>query len=169
MGATRVSDKSEFKRAVKKASGARYSASNFKPLPEPDAKGPSGKNPIHSILTALPVIMLVAGLYFYYKAENAQSEGVPIRAESASVEGRFNGFSVVKSGISDQHFLWLETGERVRGIRLEQGLVHELSMLTKGDQLQLDIAPTVTGSRTQWLFRLVRGGELLLARSDQLR
>lgn len=167
--ADRMSDKSEFKQVVKRANGPRYSAAKFKPIPPPDPVNPPRRNPIHSILTALPVIMLVVGLYFYYKAENAQSAGAPIRAESVFLEGRFNGFSVVKSGISDQHFLWLDTGERVRGIRLEEDLVYQLSILAKGDPLQLDIAPTVSGSRTQWLWRLVRDGQLLMDGSDQLQ
>jgi len=52
---------------VKKASGPRYSASKLPPVPPPEPVNTTRKNPIHSVLTALPVIMLVAGLYFYYQ------------------------------------------------------------------------------------------------------
>jgi len=45
------------------------------PVSEEDAYVPKEKNPIHSILTALPILMLVAGLYIYYKGESQQRVG----------------------------------------------------------------------------------------------
>ena len=86
-----MADQKPRKSDVKVAKEKRYS---WPPPPDPnDVYVPKEKNAIHSVLTALPVIMLVAGLYFYYQGESAQSEGTPIIAESRQISGIFTGFS----------------------------------------------------------------------------
>jgi len=61
------------------------------PVSEEDAYVPKEKNPIHSILTALPILMLVAGIYFYYRGESQQNEGAPIFEQSELISGIYTG------------------------------------------------------------------------------
>lgn len=128
------------------------------PPPEP-AYVLRERNPIHSVLTALPVIMLIVGLYFYYDAESDQSQGFPIRAESLDIDGVFTGLSVVKSGMQGRHYLWVEDNGATRGIRIRPDQVHLMQNLERGVEVKLSIAPTVAGSGTYWAWRVSQGGE----------
>lgn len=149
------------KPGVKVAKEARYS---WPPPPDPnDVYVPKEKNPIHSVLTALPVIMLVVALYFYYQGETEQSEGVPILSESQQLSGIFTGFSVVKSGSNGRHYLWIEDAGNTRGVRVQPEQVVQLQGLKKGTQTLLEAAPTVAGSRTLWAWRVQQGDAVLLA------
>jgi len=154
---------------VRRAKGPRYAASRIPTLPPLDENNRPRKNAIHSILTALPILMLVAGLYFYYRNESAQAESAPIRAESVTLTGSFNGMSKVESGGAGQRFLWIDTDSRMRGARLKPSQFEALRSLQQGDAITVDIAPSVAGSTTFWLWRLEYGGVLLIDDEAQLR
>lgn len=152
---------------VKKAEKKRY---NWPPPVAPeDAYVPKEKNPIHSILTALPVIMLIVGLYVYYKGESAQNDGVPIHSESQDIAGIFTGLSVVKSGSQGRHYLWIEEGGSTRGVRFRPDQVELMQELERGDEIQLSIAPTVAGSSTYWAWRVSQDGQVVLDMKSELQ
>ncbi len=145
---------------VKVAKKERYS---WPPPADPnDVYVVKDKNPIHSILTALPVIMLVVGLYFYYQGESEQNQGVPIHSESQQVSGVFTGFSVVKSGSKGRHYLWIEQAGKTRGIRFRPEQLSQLQALERGSDIQLDIAPTVPNSKTLWAWKVLQGEKIIL-------
>lgn len=127
------------------------------------------KNKIHSILTALPVLMLVSGLYFYYRGESAQSAGSPILAESVETHGAYTGTSVVKSGAEGRHYLWFDDGTRVRGVRIRPAQRASLGALEPGDEIALRLAPTVSGSRTLWAWRVEHAGTRFIDDASRLR
>jgi hypothetical protein len=142
---------------VKSAKKERYSW----PPPE-EVYVPKEKNPIHSVLTALPVIMLVVGLYVYYQGESEQNQGAPIHAESQDIAGVFTGLSIVKSGLQGRHYLWVEEDGFTRGVRIRPDQVHFMQELERGMKIKLSIAPTVTGSGTYWAWRVSQGGKVAL-------
>ncbi len=121
-----------------------------------------GKNRIHSVLTALPVIMLVVGLYVHYSGENAQISGQAITSESTTLEGIFNGLSRVKGSGSGKHFIWIETAARARGLRLTQQQSQRLQSLQKGSSISILAAPTVSGSTTLWVYQLEQDGNVII-------
>ena len=176
--------------AVRKASGSRYARGTpvgglglrasqsddetfaRAPLDAASLSYSSGrKNRIYSVVSALPVLMLVAGLALFYVKEGAQSGGAPIAAESSVATGAHRGISVVRSGGQGQHFLWFDDAERGRrGVRVTAEQDRALhAVLEDGDPLTLDIAPTVEGSTVRWVWRLRRGNEVLLDDSARLR
>lgn len=129
------------------------------------------RNRIYSVVTALPVLMLLAGLFLFYRGEIRQSDGAPIRAEATVATGAHLGISVVRTGGRGQHFLWFDDDERGRrGVRVSEGNDRLLRpLLEVGDPLTLDIAPTVEGSTVPWVWRVRRGEEVLLDDSALLR
>lgn len=129
---------------------------------EPAPARPAGKNRIHSVLSALPVLMLIAGLYYHFSGESAQKKGSPLFEQSVQVGARFEGLSVVKSGGVGRHYLWFDDGERRRGARVKARDVASLASLRQGDQVELSLAPTVDGSTTLWAWRVERGAQMLL-------
>jgi len=132
------------------------------PIAPEDAYVPKEKNPIHSILTALPVIMLVVGLYIYYKGESEQNQGEPIHSQSQEISGIFTGLSVVKSGSQGRHYLWVEEGNSTRGVRIRPDQVPLMQELERGVEVQLSIAPTVSGSTIFWAWRVSQSGIIVL-------
>lgn len=125
---------------------------------------PGKKNPIHSILTALPILMLFAGLYYFYSGESEQINSAPIGAESVEVRGTFAGLSELKSGSDGQHFLWLTDASGRRGIRIQASEVALFADRERGLPMSVDMAPTVSGSSTFWAWRVIVNGELVLER-----
>lgn len=146
---------------VKKATKKRY---NWPPPVAPeDVYLPKEKNPIHSVLIALPVVMLLFGLYIHYQGESEQTQGSPIRDQSRDVAGVFNGVSVVKSGLEGQHFMWVEEADgTTRGVRIRPDQVLLIQELERGSEISLSIAPTVKGSSVYWAWRVVQGDDLVL-------
>jgi len=139
-------------------------------MPEKDVSPgdykPGKKNPIHSILTALPILMLVAGFYYHYSRESEQANSPPILAESISVQGSFSGLSELKSGTTGQHFLWLTTDTGKRGIRIQVSEVALFADLERGIPMQVDMAPTVSGSSTFWAWRVKVADQYVLERNE---
>ena len=134
---------------------------------------PVRRSRIESVLTALPVLMLVAGLYVYYSAEKDQAGGEPIVEESKTIDALFEGFSKLRSGGEGQHFLWYrvtdsskgsDTEEKTttKGARLHKAQVDKLRLseptLKPDDVIRLQLAPTVSGSKTLWVIQLSRDG-----------
>ncbi|MFK8078501.1 MAG: hypothetical protein AB8B84_18120 [Granulosicoccus sp.] len=155
-----MADQKPRKSDVKVAKEGRYS---WPPPPDPnDVYEPKEKNAIHSVLTALPVIMLVVGLYFYYQRESAQNEGAPILSESRQTSGIFTGFSEVKSGAKGRHYLWINNDGTTRGFRIQPEQLVQLQQLNKGEDIQLQTAPTVSGSRTLWAWKIQQGETVFL-------
>ena len=133
------------------------------PRPDPDVPyQPVNKNAIHSILTALPVLMLVAGLYIFYRSENAQTEGAPIVAESVESSGIYTGLSVVNSGGNGRHYLWFESGDRARGPRITSKQAATLDSLVVGQPIQVRMAPTISGSSILWVYHVEQRGIVVL-------
>ena len=131
-------------------------------LPGTEAAPRSSRSKIHSVLSALPLIMLIAGLWLYYSGERAQSYGSPILSESVAARGVFDGLSVVSSGGSGRHYLWFEDGTRKRGARIRSYQREALGSLRPGDDISLQLAPTVSGSSTLWAWRVERDGVRLI-------
>lgn len=155
-----MGDQKPHRPEVKAAKKQRY---NWPPPVAPeDAYVPKEKNPIHSILTALPVIMLIVGLSIYYKGESEQNLGVPIQAESQDIIGVFTGMSIVKSGSQGRHYLWVEAADSTRGVRIRPDQVPLMQDLKRGVETQLSIAPTVQGSSTYWAWRVSQANIVFL-------
>ena len=154
--------------SIKKATRKRYEW----PPPEgtEDVYVPQARNPVHSILTALPVIMLVVGLYLYYQGESEQSHSAPIRAESVEAEGIFTGLSAVKSGSSGgRHYLWFEQDGKSRGIRIQPAQAAVLQPLLRGELLRVRMAPSVPDSRVFWAWYVEQDGVVFLDASESLQ
>ena len=145
---------------VKVAKKQRYSWPP--PVAPEDVYVPKEKNPIHSILTALPVIMLVAGLYFYYQNESEQNLGTPIESESVNIDGVFTGMSVVKSGSQGRHYLWINVNGSTRGVRIRPDQVSLVENLQRDVETKLSIAPTVSGSTTYWAWRVSQANTVFI-------
>lgn len=120
------------------------------------------KSRIHSVLTALPVLMLMIALWFYYSGEKAQTSGALILQEAQVLEGLFEGLSVVKGAGEGKHYLWLQAPERKRGARIRPEHTPALAELNKGDAVSVSMAPTVSGSKTLWVYKVSSNGKLLL-------
>ncbi|ASJ70469.1 hypothetical protein [Granulosicoccus antarcticus] len=143
---------------------------DWPPPLEPDVTYvPKQRNPIHSILTALPVIMLIVGLYIHFQSESEQSHSAPIRAESMDAEGVFTGLSVVKSGSTGRHYLWFEEAGKARGARVQPSQAQALESLVRGEMIQLSMAPSVSGSNTHWVWHVEQDGVVFLDLSEQLQ
>lgn len=139
------------------------------PVDQNNAYVPKQRNPIQSILTALPILMLVAGLYIYYDNESEQANGGPIFSESIEAEGVFTGLSVVKSGPQGRHYLWIEVGGSARGVRIKPEQVATLQVLKRGDLISLKMSPTVHASKTYWAWYVEQSGQVLLNTRDLLQ
>ena len=168
-----ASDRVARRARVRAAEGPRYGrGSGYERAaesPDPSASDdPSRRSRVHSVLSALPVIMLMSGLYFYYSGESAQNAGAPIRAESVDAHGTFEGLSTVKSGGEGRHYLWFDDGVRTRGARILPVQRDALAGLAPGDELRLGLAPTVGGSGTLWVWRVERDDIVLLDDSVRL-
>ena len=107
--------------------------------------------------------MLVTGLYFYYRAEQAQIKGDLVLGEQVALQGQYKGMSEVKSLSESRYFFWLDHGETSRGARIDAAQWAALKglnpALQQGEQLQVVAAPRVAGSTTVWVIAIERGGE----------
>lgn len=122
---------------------------------------PVKKNPIHSVITALPVIMLVAGLWFYYSGEKKQRGGEPVLSEMMVVDGVFSGISEQNAKPAAQRILWIQTPDRLRGGRLDLAQYKQLQSLEKNQSLKSWMAPRVQGSTTLWVLKVVTDGKVI--------
>lgn len=123
---------------------------------------PGDKNRIHSVLVALPVLMLVIGLAVYFRGESKQNNGEPVVAEMISRQGLFKSLSEVSGIGTAKHYIWYTDGERARGARVTARQKAQLAVLNEGDALTLELAPRVAGSTTMWAYRIHHEGKLLI-------
>ncbi len=120
-------------------------------IPQPK---PGEKNRIHSVLVALPVLMLMIGFFVYFKGERAQNSGAPVLSELVSRTGQFKSVSEV-SGIGlAKYYLWYTVDGNSKGVRISAEQKETLGKLETGDELNLELAPTVAGSSTLWAYRI---------------
>lgn len=111
------------------------------------------KNPIHSVITTLPVIMLICGLWFYFSGEKQQRNGEPILSEMIEVSGGFSGMSEQSKKPNAQRIIWIKTPERLRGGRLDLQQYGALQGLKKDQAVRLWLAPRVEGSNLLWVVK----------------
>ena len=112
------------------------------------------KTRIQALLTALPVLMLLVGLYFHWRGEREQVTGSPINASQQTLVGHFDRITPRGEKTTGKHFIWLRTEERTRPIRItyEQKQALLAKSYDEGDAVQLSAAPTVAGSNVLWLI-----------------
>jgi len=117
-----------------------------------------------AVLTALPVLMLLLGLSFYWSEQRSQRSGSPILSEQIRYAGQFDRITPSGDKTSGNHYLWLTEGENTRSVRLsyEQKALLRQASLVKGTSLELIAAPTVSGSTVLWLVEIHAGTVNLL-------
>ncbi len=118
------------------------------------------RHPVLSLITALPLIMLVAGLYYYYYAESEQTNSKPIASESREIIASFSGLSATRG----RHYLWVEFEGNSKGIRVREEQVPLLEEMIRGEQLIVEMAPSISGSTTLWALRVEQAGSIFLDR-----
>jgi len=87
------------------------------------------KTRIQAVLTALPILMLMVGLFFHWNGERRQTLGKPIAAEQQSLAGEFDRIT--------------PRGEKATA-----------RSINAGDSVVLNSAPTVAGSNVLWMMDL---------------
>jgi len=119
-----------------------------------------GKNPIESVLTALPLLMVIIGVGFYYYNERKQSGGDLYLEQTQHHIGDYVGLSQQGKSVKAQRILWFETADKKqRGARVNYQQAQRLlelqeDKLQKGVAIELWAAPRVAGSAVLWLYRL---------------
>jgi len=127
------------------------------PLPKPGEK-----NRIHSVLVALPVLMLAIGMFIYFKGESAQNSGAPVLSELVNREGQFKSVSEV-SGIGQaKYYLWYTVDKGSKGVRISAEQKEQLGAIETGDKISLELTPRVAGSTTLWAYRVYHEGVELI-------
>lgn len=128
---------------------------------DPVQNAPVRKNPIHSVLTTLPVVMLLAGLAFYYLAEKNQREGKLLMQHTVLLQGQYKGISAQGKSADSRRILWVSTDLGLRGGRLTAQQAAWLDELDKGALIEVAAAPRVDGSTVLWVFRVVHAGRVV--------
>lgn len=136
----------------------QLASSHNTPLPQPGEK-----NRIHSVLVALPVLMLMVALFVYFRGESAQINGEPVLSELVKYDAQFKSVSTVSGIGKAKHYLWYTVEERARGVRVSERQKAALSHLTLGDALSLEMAPRVAGSKTLWALSVKHNDEVLIS------
>ena len=136
-------------------------------VPEPQnavvaARGPVKKNPVESVITTLPIIMLLGGLAFYYFNERRQVGGKILVNQMQRINGEFSGISAQSDKPESQRILWIKTPQRLRGGRVDYQQAQQLKGLADGDPITVWAAPTVKGSKTLWVVKASSEGKLLI-------
>jgi len=121
------------------------------------------KNKVHSVLTALPFIMLIIGLVFYFRSESAQNNGALILDQTVEIAGEYKGVSKVSGIGTTKHFLWLVTDKGERGVRIQPVQLDKVQALQPGNAIQLQAAPTVEGSKSMWVYSIKHNNVELLS------
>ncbi|MBX2824300.1 MAG: hypothetical protein KTR33_06195 [Gammaproteobacteria bacterium] len=138
------------------------------------------KSRMHSVLTALPVIMLCVGIYVYFSGEKKQKTSPLIMAQAETLQGEYKGLTEVGSGSWSRHYLWVAVvgadGEmRKRHARITDDEALYLTLpefteqvdLEKSQQVTVKAAPTVEGSGVLWVYELSRDGRVIFVRSRE--
>jgi len=109
------------------------------------------KDPFHSLVTALPVLMLLIGLAVWYVKDSAQHRGAPIAAESKQLTGEFNGVSKAQSASGAQYFMWLVQDGNKKTLRITRDQYQQHENREVGEAVTVTAAPTVSGSSILWV------------------
>ncbi len=122
------------------------------------------KNKIHSILTALPLLMVIIGVAYYMHGEKRQAESELVMSESSQHDVVVDGLSVLKSvsGKGGKYYFWFQLDGDKRGARVSEADSEYLEHLTTGQQVIVSLAPTVPGSHIKWLYQVRHEGVDLL-------
>jgi len=123
-------------------------ASHYPGMLNPD---PTKKDPIHSVVTALPVLMLIIGLSIWYAKDRAQNNGAPILAESKELVGKFDGVSSARSAGGKQFYMWLVQDDARKTLRITPQQYEQYQQRQTNTAVTVTAAPTVSGSNTLWL------------------
>jgi len=126
------------------------------------AQGAVKKNPIESVVTTLPVIMLLGGLAFYFLNERRQVGGQILHDQIAEIDGEFSGISQQSDKPDAQRLLWIKTPSRLRGARVNHQQAQQLGVVSAGDPLVVWMAPKVKGSKILWLVKACSDGQLIV-------
>lgn len=121
------------------------------------------RNPVHAVVTALPLIMLAIGLFIYFYTESRQNQSAPLRAESIELSGTFTGMSET----SGRHYLWVDIDGVAKGIRIQPHQLQLLESLVRGEAVQLQAAPRLSGSRTYWVLQVEQKERLYLEEQSE--
>ena len=150
---------------MSKGSGSPKKRAINIPEPQNDADAASGlvkKNPIESVITTLPVIMLLGGLAFYYFNERRQVGGQILLDQIEQIDGKFSGISAQGNKPESQRILWIKTPARLRGGRVDYRQAKQLDVLADGDPISVWAAPRVRGSKTLWVVKASSYGKPLI-------
>lgn len=130
------------------------------PTPETGVR----KSRIHSVLTALPLLMVIIGVSYHFSQEKQQRESQLLLDESIQMSGIVEGLSELQplTGNQGKHFFWFESEGSKRGGRVTQANSLLLGGLPAGDPVDVWLAPTVPGSRTKWVYQVRHQGVDLL-------
>jgi len=112
------------------------------------------KTRIQAVLTALPVLMLMAGLLYHWHAERQQTQSEPILSAQEHWQGLFDRITPRDDDkVTGKHFYWVTIGDRTRPVRItyEQKRQLQAETVSKGSPVDLTVAPTVEGSSVMWL------------------
>lgn len=114
---------------------------------------------------ALPPLMFMIGIGFYYHGESKQRKGSPVLEESRDFEAIVDGLSVINSvsGKNAKHYFWFDVEGDRRGARVSQEASVALEQLESGDPVTVSLAPMVAGSKKLWAYRVQHEGSDLLA------
>ena len=158
-------DKSRQKSGIDSTSTTHGSAANASVKPAFSAR--AKKNPIESVITTLPIIMLLGGLAFYYFNERRQVDGQILMQYVEEIEGEYAGISQQSDKPDAQRILWIKTPSRLRGGRIDYLQAQKLGALTDGDPLTVRAAPKVQGSKTLWVVEASSRGQPLIRHTEQ--
>jgi len=131
----------------KKSDKIRERIDNAPPIPKVK------KTRIQAVITALPVLMLMAGLLYHWHGERQQTQSEPLLAAKEIWVGEFDRITPRDDKIKGKHFYWVRIGERTRPIRMTYAQKNQLlaEAVPPGTSVNLTVAPTVEGSSTMWL------------------
>lgn len=115
---------------------------------------PRKKDKVHSVITALPVIMLLVGLIYWYANGKNQRMMPPIEAEAVSLVGVFDG--VTKDGVAskEKYYLSLLQDGAPTSLRITSAQHEAFSDGARGSAIAVVAAPTVSGASTLWILSI---------------
>jgi hypothetical protein len=121
----------------------------------------SKKHPIETLVTTLPLVMLLAGLAFYFLNERRQVDGQILFDQIQQFDGEYSGISQQSDKPDAQRIVWIQTPARLRGGRVDYQQAQQLKTLSNGDPISVWAAPKIAGSNTLWVVKVSSDGEPL--------
>lgn len=121
----------------------------------------SKKHPIETLVTTLPLVMLLAGLAFYFLNERRQVDGQIQYDQVQRFDGEYSGISQQSDKPDAQRIVWIQTPARLRGGRVDYQQAQQLKTLSSGDPISVWAAPKIAGSNTLWVVKVSSNGKPL--------